>query len=161
MWNKASGTSSVQFEASQKWHLSSCFRYKESSKWDFVCLVQSRVKGEHVLVCPVQGIMLAGLRSSFTKSRKRKACRRLPGTRYQVGGTTSVRFEVTQAELVHVRPVRGIMQAGLCLSVTKSRKRRACPRLAGTSYQAGGTTSVRFEVAQEELVHVRSVRGIR
>ena len=129
--------------------------------WDFVYLVQSRVKGEHVLVCPVRGITLAGLRLSFTKSHERKACPRLPGTRYQASVTTSDQFKVAQVELAHVHPVRGIKQTGLHSSVTKSHKRRACPRLAGTSYQAGGTTSVQFEVAHAELVHVRSVRGIR
>ena len=76
--------------------------------WDFVYLIQSRVKGEHVLVCPVRGITLVGLRPSFTRSCERKACPRLLGTRYQAGVTTTVRFEVAQAEFVHVHPVRGI-----------------------------------------------------
>ena len=39
--------------------------------------------------------------------------------------------------------------------------RSACPRLAGTRNQTGGTTSIRFEVVRGELVHVHPVRVIK
>ena len=89
--------------------------------------------------------------------------------------------------LVLVYPVRGIKQAGLRPFSTKSHEGRARPRpfgtlnqaggtssvryevarkesmssFVGTRYQAGGTTSVRFEFVQEELVHVRPAREIK
>ena len=66
---------------------------------DFVRPVRSRAEGELVHVHPVRGIMQAGLRLSGTKSRDRPT-----GMRNQVGGTTSVRYEVTHGELVHVHP---------------------------------------------------------
>ena len=52
------------------------------------------------------------------------------------------------------------MREGLRPSVTKSRERTASPRPAGTTNQAGETTSLQYEVTQGELVHVRQVRGI-
>ena len=47
-----------------------------------------------------------------------------------------------------VRPVREIKQAGCRPSGMKSRETKACPRLSGTRNNAGGTSSVRYEVAQ-------------
>ena len=97
-WNIAGVISSVWFEVSQKVCLSSSFRYKESSKWDFVRLVQSHAKGEHVLVRLVQGITLARLRPSGMKSRKMKAYPLPSDTRNQAGGTPFVRYEVARKE---------------------------------------------------------------
>ena len=51
-----------------------------------------------LLVCPVRGIKHVGLRSSQTKSRKRRACTCPSGTRNQVGGTTSIRYKVARKE---------------------------------------------------------------
>ena len=66
--------------------------------WDFVRPVRSRAKGEQVLVRPVQGITLAGLRPSGTKSHEMKACPLLSGTRNQAGGTPFVCYEVARKE---------------------------------------------------------------
>ena len=63
--------------------------------------------------------------------------------------------------LVLVRLERGIKQAGLRPSVTKSCDRNACPRPAGTRNQASGTTSIQYEVVQGELLHVCPLRGIK
>ena len=51
-----------------------------------------------------------------------------------------------KGELVHVRLIRGIKQAGLQMSGMKSRGMKACPRLSGSWNQAGGTSSVQYEV---------------
>ena len=51
--NKAGGTSSVRFEVSRKVCSSSSIWYEKSCKRDFVRLVRSRAKGEHVLVHPI------------------------------------------------------------------------------------------------------------
>ena len=108
-----------------------------------------------VLVRLVQGIKHAGLRSSQTKSCERRACTRPSDTRNQVGRTSSIQYEDARKEnlsssvqyeesiwrefvcpvrshakgdLVLVRLVQGIMQAGLRLSGTKSCEMKACPR---------------------------------
>ena len=86
-----------------------------------------------------------GLRPSCTKSCGRRACSYLSVMRNQVGGTSSVRYEVVRTEslssfvwyeesskLEFVRP-------------DKATRWRACPRPSGTSNQAGGTSSVRYE----------------
>ena len=52
--------------------------------------------------------------------------------------------------LVLIRPVRGIKQAGLRPSSTKSRETKACPRPSSTRNQAGGTSPNRYEVVQSE-----------
>ena len=142
--------------------------YEESSKPDYILPVRCRVKGEHVLVCPVRGIMQAGLRPSGTKSRERKACPRPSSTRNKVGGTSSVWYKVAKMGCLSssilyeesswqaiIRPVRsrengvlvlvhlvhGIKQVGHHPSGTKSRQRGACPRPSGTMNQVGVTSS--------------------
>ena len=57
--------------------------------------------------------MREGFRPSVTKSRERTTSPRPAGTMNQVDETTSLQYEVTQVELVHVRQVRGINKAGL------------------------------------------------
>ena len=92
--NQAGGTSSVQYESVQMESTSSFVRYKESSRWDFVCLLRSRTIGWQVLVRLVQGIKQAGLRLSSTKSHDRMACSSPSGMRNQAGWTSFVRYEV-------------------------------------------------------------------
>ena len=105
--NRASYTSSIQYEVTRKESLSSSLRYdvtrkesfsssvrcKESRGWEFVCPIRSSVKGELVLVRPDRGIEHAGLRPSSMKTCERWACPHPSGTRNQVGGTLSVRYE--------------------------------------------------------------------
>ena len=156
MRNQASWTSSVRYEVAR----------------DYVCSVRSHEKGELVLVLAIRGIKLAGLLLSSTKPRERRTCHHLSNTRNQSGGTLSVMYEVTRkeslsssiqyeeqsrrdfvrpvrshmkGELVLIHPLRGIKQAGLRPSYTKSRKRRACPRSSSTRIQLCGTSSVRYE----------------
>ena len=121
--NEAGRTSSVRYEVVQKGSLSSSVRYEESSMWNFVHLVQSRVIEELVLVCLIRGIKHAGLRPSCTKSRKERL-------------STSFRYEVSSRR-DYIHPVR-------------SRTRRACPRLFSMRYQASGISFVRCEVARKE-----------
>ena len=138
------------------------------------------------------------LQPSIMKSPEWGACPCPSGMWKQVGRTSSVRYEVaqkeslstsvrydescwqdfvclvrssTKGELILVRPVHGIKQAGLRLSGTKLRERtasprrsdtksserRACPCPTGTRNHADGTTSIRHKVMQGELVHVRPV----
>ena len=193
------------------WTLS--VQYDESCRLDFVRPVQSRAKQEHVFVNPVRGIKQArlrlsgqsrtkvvlvyvqpegginpaGLRLFDTKTRKRRACSHLSGTRNHAGGTSSIWYKVTQKEslssfvwygessrrdfvhpvrcrmkreLVLVRLVGGIKLTRLHLSGTKSRKEIL-------------TTSVRYDEssrwdfvrlirnrANGGLVLVRPLRGI-
>ena len=94
----------------------------------------------------------------------------------QVGGTTSVRYEVreesfsTSVQYVEsswldfvgplrshanggfglIRPVQGIKYVGLHLIGSKSCEWRACPRPCSTWKQAGWISSVRYEVAGNE-----------
>ena len=65
-------TSSVRYEVTRKESLSYSDGCEESSRQDFVCPVQSCVKGGLVLVRPVQGIKQAALRPSSTKSLGRR-----------------------------------------------------------------------------------------
>ena len=136
-------------QATRNEGLSTSVRYEELIRWEFVCLVRSRTKGELVLVCPVRGIKLAGLRQSSTKLRETRAWPCPYGYRNQVGGFSSVRYEVARnedlsssmwyvesskrdfilsvrshakGEHVLVRLVRGIKQAGLHPSGTKFHK---------------------------------------
>ena len=101
--------------------MSSSVRYRESSKWDFL-----------------------------TKSRKRKACPRSAGTRNLAGGTTSVRYDVAQGELLHVHPLRGIKHARLRTSETKSHEQWVCPCPFDTRTQLGRNSSVRYKVMRKE-----------
>ena len=107
-----------------------------------------------LLVRPVRGIKYAGLRLSRPKSCERKACTRPSGTRNQVGGTSSIQYKDARKEnlssfvqykesirlefvcpvrsrakgdLVLIRLVRGIMQAGHRPSGTKLCEMKACP----------------------------------
>ena len=139
--------------------MSSSIWYKESIRWDFVRLVQSRMKGELALVHPVRGIKQAGLRPSGTMPCEMRTCPHPSGMRNLSGGTTSVLYEVTRKEsfsssvryeesskwdflcpvrshakgkFVGVHPVRGIKWEGLRQSGTKSCEMRACPRPSGT-----------------------------
>ena len=172
-WNQSGGNSSVRYEVERNVSLPSSVWYEESSWLDFVRLVRSRAKGEHVLVRLVRGIKHVGHRPSSTKSHERRACPHLSGTRNQASGTTSIRYKVARKEglyssvqyedsskqdyvlpvrsrakaqhvLIHL--VRAIKQAGLRPSGTKSRERRACPRPSGTRNQARGTSSIRYKV---------------
>ena len=128
-----------------------------------------------VLIHPTRGNKQAGLRLSSTKSRERRACPHLSGIRNHAGGTSSICNEVTRKETMSpsvryeessrqdfvrlvcsraigghilVRLVRGNMHAGLHTFGTKSRERRACPRLSGMRNQAGGISFVQYEVAR-------------
>ena len=67
-WNVVGGTSSVRYEDTRKDNLCSSVWYEESSRLDYVRQVQSRAKGELVIVHPVRGINQAGLRPSGMKS---------------------------------------------------------------------------------------------
>ena len=116
-------------------------------------------------------------RVSGTTSHERRACHRLSDTRNQIGGNSSIRYEVMRKEslslsiqyekssrwnftrsirsrrkggLVLIRQVRRIMQAGLRPFGTTSREWRACPTLSGTRNQAGRTTSIWYEVERKE-----------
>ena len=82
----------------QKENLSSSVRYVESIRQEFVRLVGSRAKGELVLVRLVLGIKLAGHRLSGTKLSETKASPHPFGTRNQVGGTSSIRYDVARKE---------------------------------------------------------------
>ena len=108
---------------------------------DFVRPVRILTKLKLVLVRPVPRITWEGLRPFGTKSRKTRACPCHSGTQNQasgtsyvrfkvvrresmsssgwyevkLGGTTSVSYEVTQGELVHIHLVQRIKQAGLRL----------------------------------------------
>ena len=119
-----------------------------------------------------------GLRPSGTKMCERRTCTRLSGKRNQSGGNSSVWYEVarkeslsssvrykessrrdfvrpvlsrTKRELDFVRWVPVIMREGLRPSVTKSRERTASPRPAGTTNQAGKTTSLSTKSHRESL----------
>ena len=134
-------------------------QYEDSTKHDYVLPVRSHAKGEKVLVRSVREIKEVGLRPSGTKSHERRACPRSSGARNQVGGTSSIRYEVAKigclsssilyeesswqaiicsvrsrenGVLVLVHPVHGIKQVGQRPSGTKSRQRGACPRPSGT-----------------------------
>ena len=116
-----------------------------------------------------------GLCPSGMKSRKRRACPHPSGMRNHAGRTSSVRYEVTrkeslhssiryeessrqdsvryevmQGELLHVCLLRGIKHAGLRPSGIKLCETKACPRPSGTRNHAGGTSSIAYEVAQNE-----------
>ena len=98
-------------------------RYDESCKLDIVYLVRSRAKGGLVLAHPVSGIMLERLRPSGLKSHERRACPRCPSTmRNQASETLTVRYKVTS---------------------------ETCPRPFVTSNQAGGTSSVNYNVVRK------------
>ena len=111
------------------------------------------------------------------KSCERKACSHPSGTRNQASGTSPVQYEVTRkksssssvryeessrqdfvhlvrrhakGEHVPVCPVRGINQAGIRQSDTKLRERRACLRQSETRNQVGKTSSIWYEVTQNE-----------
>ena len=146
----------------------------ESSKRDFVHPIRCRTKGGLVLLRLVGGIKHVGLYPSRTKPCERRACPHPSSTRNKFGGISSVCCEYvrkenlssfvwypkssgldiicavrscTKGELVIVHPARGINQAGLRPSGTKSHERSACLRPSGTGNQARETSSIRFEVA--------------
>ena len=123
------------------------------------------------------GIKHAGLRPSSMKPRERSASPRLSGKGNQAGGTSSIQYEGVQTEsmsssvrykessrrdfvcllrsrtigwLVLVCLVRGIKQAGLHLSSTKSRDRMACFSPSGMRNQAGWTSFVWYKVVRKE-----------
>ena len=173
--NVVGRASSIRYEDARKQNLSSSVRYDETSRRDFVRLVRSCVIGDLVIVNPVRGINEVELCPSCMMSRERIACHRPSNTRNQAGGASSVQHEVTRkeslsssicyeessmrdfvrpirsrvkGELVLVRSVRGIKQAGLRLSDTMSREKRACPRPSSTRNQARWTSSVRYEVTR-------------
>ena len=126
--------------------------YEESSRWDFVCLVRSPLKGGYVLIhqvwCSVNGklVLFVWNEESSRQDIVRPDRSRMNGS------------------LVLICPVRGIKQAGLRPSDTKSLERRVCPRPSGTMSrerkacrlpsgtrnQAGRTSYVRTEVTQME-----------
>ena len=54
MRNLVGEASSIRYEVTQMEGLSSSVKYEESSRKDFVCLIQSRVKEGLVLVRPVR-----------------------------------------------------------------------------------------------------------
>ena len=97
-------------------------RYEESSRQNFVRLVQSHAKGGLVLVHPVPRIMLEGLRPFGLKSHEMRACPRASTTRNQASETLTVQYEVAS---------------------------ETCPRPSITSNQAGGTSSVNFNVVRK------------
>ena len=161
MRNQAGRTSPDWYDVGRKVCLSSFIGYEESSRLDFVRSVRSHAKGGLDLVHPVRGIMHMRLRSSSTKSFKRRACPRPSVTWNQIGSTSSILYEKTtkrdyvrplrscvKGEPVLIRLLRGIKHAGLCPSGTKSCKRKACPLTSVTRNQAGGTTSVWYEVVR-------------
>ena len=149
------------------------------------------MKGGLVLIRLVRGIKQTALQSSSTKSHERRACPRPSGTWKQVGVTSSIRYEVMRKEslstsvwydescrqdfvhqvqssvkevLVLVRPVRGIQQAGLRLSGTKSHERTASPHPSGMKSRKGRiSTFVRFEELSRRdfafLVRSRAIGG--
>ena len=97
---------------------------------DSVHLEQSHANGGLVLVRPVRGNNLVGIRPSGTKSRERRAC---PSS---VWYEESSRWDFihlirscSKGKLVPVHPVQGIKLVGLHQSGTRSHERRACPRL--------------------------------
>ena len=152
-------SSSIRYEESSRWDFVpsvrsrvkgegsfSSVRYDESSRWDFVRPLRSRVKGEHVLVRLVLGIKQVGLHPFSLKSRKESL-------------STFVRYEESSRQdfihpvhrlviggLVLIGPVRGIMHAGLRSFGLISHEKGACPHQYGTRNHAGCTLSVRYEV---------------
>ena len=91
---------------------------------DFVRPVQNRVKGRLVLVVWYE-----------------------ESSRLDFVGT--VRSHA-KGGLALIRLLRGIKQAALHLSGTKPRERRASQHPSGTMNQAGGTSSIRYEVVRKE-----------
>ena len=103
-WNNAGRTSYVWNEVARMEGLSTSIRYEESSRQNFIHLVQSyskggfvlirlvrcRVKGKLVLFRSVRGIKLAKLHTTGPKSCEWRACPCQSGTRNQAGGTSSV-----------------------------------------------------------------------
>ena len=131
--NQACGSSFIQYKVVQLESWSSSVRYEESCMQYFIRPVRSRA---------------------------RRDCPRLSGTRYQASETTSVRIEVARGEFVHVCPVQGIKQVGLRLFDAKSCKRIACPRSSGTRSKAGRTSSIRYKYkVSSKWVFVRSMRS--
>ena len=128
--------------------MSSSVRYEDSSSCDFVHPVRSCSKGKLVLVRPVRGMMQERLLPSITKSRNWRAGPHPSGTRNQASRTSSVQTKSQEGELVLIRPVRGIKMVGLCPTGMKLRERKACPCPFGTRNDAGGTSSVRYDVVQ-------------
>ena len=176
MRNQAGRTSSVRYEITRKESFYSSEWYEESSRRN-TSVMYEVTRGELVHVCPVRGIKQVGLRRCVTKSRDRRAHPRLSGTRNQASGTSfdryvivrkegkssSIRYEKSSKQdfvrlvqshvkevLVLVHLVRGIKQAAVRPSGTKSRERRACPRPSGNRNQAGGTSSIMYEVVRME-----------
>ena len=174
--NHAGGTLSFRYEVTQKDSKSSSNWYDESSrrdyvpqyevmqgelvharqvrginKADFVHPVRSRAIGGHVIVPLVRGIKHAGLLSSDTKSRERRACPRPSGMRNQAGRTSSVRYEVMRKEGLSPSVwYKEIEQAALPPSSMKSHERKTCPHLFGMRNHVSGTSSVRYEVVRKE-----------
>ena len=111
--NQSGRNSLVRYVVARNESLSSSVRYEESSRRDFICPVQSGAKRKLVIVRRVPGIMREGHCPSVTKSPKRTASPRPVGTTNHASETTSLQYEVTQGELVHVHQVRGINKAGL------------------------------------------------
>ena len=71
---------------------------RNQSKRDFVCPKRSRRRGKLVLIHSVRGIKQVGLHLSGMKSRERRTCPHLFGTRNHVTGTSSVQYEVAHKE---------------------------------------------------------------
>ena len=142
MRNQVSGTLSVRYKFAQREGSFSSIRDDESSRWDFVCPLRSRVKGEHVLVRLVRGIKQVGLHPSGLNSCKKSLS---TFVRYEKSSKRDfvhlVRSHVIRGHVL-VCLVRRIKHAGLHPFGTNSRKRRACPRPSGTRNHASWTSSV-------------------
>ena len=102
--------------------MTSSIRYEECSRQNFVRMVRSHAKGGLVLIHPVPGIMLKGLRPSGLKSHEMRACPHPSATRNQASETSTVRYEVAS---------------------------EMCPRPSVTSNQVGGTSSVNYNVVRK------------
>ena len=140
----------VLYKVARKECLFSSVHYEESSRWDIIHPVRCRVKGELLLIHPVRGIKQAGIRPS-RQSHKMESL--FSFVRYE----ESSRWDYicllqsrSNGGLVLVHLVRGFKQAGLRPSGMKSCESIACPHPSGARNQAGGTSSVRYEVARKE-----------
>ena len=118
--NPVGGSSSVRFEVARNEGLSSSIRYEDQAS--------------ETLTVRYEVARMEGLSSSVW---------------YEESSTHDfvrpVRSHVNR-DLDHVCPLRGIKQAGLRQSATKSSGRKACPLPSHTRNQAGGTLSVWYEV---------------
>ena len=140
--------------------MSSCVRYEETSKRDFVRLYKVARRAKLVLVRPIRGNKQAGLGLPGLSRKKGQTCHRLSGTRKQA--------------------------SGLRLPGQSLKKGQTYPHPFGTRKQASRTTSAQtksqegvnlsssvwyketskrdfvrpYKVARRgKLVHVRSARG--